>query len=194
MMQHAQGSVHGRFQPLHNGHLQYILAAKDRCSFLWIGVTQYNIYNLLQSPQDPHRQEGFHNPLTFYERVEMIRKATTDNGLSLSEFDIVPFPIETPAHLTDFLPTSIPIFTTIYDQWNRHKVDVLREAGYQVIVLWEESTKPIDGMTIRSLICDGGDTWKDMVPQATVDIIQRHRIRDRLISLKKGCKSDRCGL
>lgn len=185
-----EGSVHGRFQPLHNGHLKYIFAAKDRCDFLWIGITQYNVHNLLESPQDPHRQERFHNPFTFFERVEMICKAITDNGLSLNEFDIIPFPIETPTHLTDFLPTSIPIFTTVYDQWNKHKVDVLRETGYQVLVLWEESVKEIDGITIRDLICEGKEAWKNMVPQATIEMIEKYHIRDRLISLKNDRRSN----
>lgn len=181
---YPQGSVHGRFQPLHNGHLKYILSAKDQCDFLWIGITQHNIHNLLDSPQDPHRQEQFHNPFTFYERIEMINKVLLDNGLSLNEFDIIPFPIETPDYLTDFLPTSIPIFTTIYDQWNKHKIDVLREIGYQVLVLWEESVKAIDGITIRNLIYEGKETWKHMVPQATIEIIEKCHISARIISLK----------
>lgn len=184
MNKYEQGSVHGRFQPLHNGHLKYILAAKDQCNFLWVGISQYNIQNLLESPQDPHRQERFHNPFTFYERIEIINKALLDKGLSLTEFDIIPFPIETPACLTDFLPTSIPIFTTVYDQWNNHKIDVLRKVGYEVLVMWQESVKEIDGITIRSLIYEGKETWKNVVPQATIEIIEKYHIRDRLICLK----------
>ena len=89
MKRYDKGSVHGRFQPLHNGHLRYILSAKERCNFLWVGVTQYNIHNLLETPQDPHRQEQIHNPLTFHERLEMITKVLLDNGLALNEFDII---------------------------------------------------------------------------------------------------------
>jgi len=37
------GSIHGRFQPFHNEHLDYVLRALDRCDFLWIGITQYDI-------------------------------------------------------------------------------------------------------------------------------------------------------
>lgn len=33
------GVVHGRFQPLHLKHMEYILAAKVRCRKLYIGVT-----------------------------------------------------------------------------------------------------------------------------------------------------------
>lgn len=33
------GVVHGRFQPLHLKHMEYILAAKMRCQKLYIGIT-----------------------------------------------------------------------------------------------------------------------------------------------------------
>lgn len=184
MNRYLEGSVHGRFQPIHNGHLKYILTAKERCDFLWIGITQYNIRNLSESPQDPHRQETFHNPFTFHERVEMITNALLDNGLLLDEFDIIPFPIETPECLPDFLPAYITIFTTVYDQWNKYKIDVLRGKGYEVIVLWEESIKEFDGIMIRNLIHDGDEIWKRKVPQATIDIIDKYHIRDRIRSLK----------
>lgn len=184
MNKYHEGSVHGRFQPLHKGHLNYFLAAKEYCDFMWVGITQYDIHSLLESPNDPHRQERMHNPLTFFERVEMITNALSDNGLKLDEFDIVPFPIETPECLPDFLPTTVPIFTTIYDQWNRHKIEVLKERGYEIIVLWEDTTKIFDGITIRELIYVGDESWKQKVPLATIDVIEKYHIRDRLISIR----------
>ncbi len=33
------GMIHGRFQPFHNGHLEYLLAALERCETLIIGIT-----------------------------------------------------------------------------------------------------------------------------------------------------------
>ena len=183
MIKYRQGSVHGRFQPLHNGHLRYILGAKQYCDFLWVGITQYDIHSLLESPKDPHRQERIHNPLTYYERVEMITNALLDNDLTLTQFDIIPFPIETPDCLPDFLPTSVPVFTTIYDEWNRHKIEVLKARGYEITVLWEESVKEIDGIKIRELIRIGDESWKQNVPQATINVIERYQIRERITGL-----------
>lgn len=180
MNRYKEGSVHGRFQPLHNGHLKYILTAKERCDFLWVGITQYNIRALLESPQDPHRQEQVHNPLTFHERMEMITQALLDNGLSIHEFDIVPFPIETPDCLPDFLLTSVPVFTTINDQWNRHKIKVLEDIGYEVIVLWEDLIKDINGIKIRELISLGDESWKEKVPSATIQVIEKYCIANRI--------------
>lgn len=184
MRKYAFGSAHGRFQPFHNGHLKYLLAAKEQCEFLWVGITQHDIHDLTECPLDPHRQEKLHNPLTFYERHEMISQALLDIGLSRNEFDIIPFPIENPSCLPDFLPINIPVFTTIYDEWNKHKIEVLKQQGYKVIVLWEEDKKNVDGITIRKQILLGNDSWKQSVPKATIEIIEKYNIQERLRSLK----------
>jgi cytidyltransferase-like protein len=185
MNKYLQGSVHGRFQPLHNGHLKYILNAKERCNFLWVGITQYNIRHLAQSPQDPHRQAELNNPLTFNERLEIITSALLEKGITRDEFTIVPFPLETPDQLPDFVPKTSPVFTTICEEWNRHKIKVLEKAGYKVIVLWEDVKKEIDGINIRKMICEGDESWRKLVPQATIDVIEKYKIRDRIIKLNQ---------
>jgi nicotinamide mononucleotide adenylyltransferase len=35
------GVVHGRFQPFHNGHLEYVLSAKQKCDFLYVGIAMW---------------------------------------------------------------------------------------------------------------------------------------------------------
>jgi nicotinamide mononucleotide adenylyltransferase len=142
----------------------------------------------LESPQDPHRQEGKNNPFTYFERAEIITNALLDTGLVQSQFDILPFPIETHDTLPDFLPTSIPIFTTVYDEWNLHKVEVLKKIGYEVIVLWEETVKLFDGMQIRELIYKGDQSWRSKVPPATIKAVEKYRIRERLGVLRGGVK------
>jgi nicotinamide mononucleotide adenylyltransferase len=126
-----------------------------------------------------------HNPLTYFERVEMIKNVLLENGFGLREFDIVPFPIETPDCLAGFIPTSIPIFTTINDDWNLEKIKLLRKIGYKVIILWEDREKEFNGVNIRELIRKGDEGWKEQVPPATADIIERYRIRNRLLKLTK---------
>ncbi len=36
------GAVQGRFQGLHIGHMEFLLEAKKRCRFLFIGVSNYD--------------------------------------------------------------------------------------------------------------------------------------------------------
>ncbi len=177
------GSAHGRFQPLHNGHLEYLLTAKSKCDFLWIGITQFNIRGLAGSPMDRHREQPINNPLTYFERLELITQALMDEGIGRAEFGIVPFPIETPDLLPDFIPTNIPVFTTICEDWNRHKIRILEQQGYRVIVLWERVPKDVDGAQVRDKIRAGDPEWMNLVPPATVKAVQRYALRERLNSL-----------
>jgi len=185
MIRASTGSAHGRFQPLHKGHMEYLIAAKRQCDFLWIGITQVDIRSLLASPAAPHRELPQDNPLTYFERVRIISEALSDQGVGESEFGILPFPIETPDVLGDFLPTDIPVFTTIYDEWNRHKVKALTEAGYRVIILWERDHKQYRGSQVRAKILEGADTWRDMVPRATERAVSAYNLRQRLINLRQ---------
>src|SRR5437588_305320 len=96
------GSVHGRFQPLHNGHMEYILAAAAQIDFLYVGLTQPDIRRLEDTPVSSHRASRYSNPLTYFERRGLIIQALIDAGISRSKFDVIPFPIEVPAELPDF--------------------------------------------------------------------------------------------
>jgi len=174
-------SAHGRFQPFHLGHLEYLQASKQRCDFLWIGITQYLAPTVqATTPEDVHRSMPQNNPLTYFERADLIRLALMDAGISGSEYGFVPFPIEEPALLHNFLDPAIPIFTTVYDDWNRHKVDVLRRHGYQVHVLWERHRKDYAGAAIRSGMLAGNSEWHSMVPRATLPRLAELQIGERL--------------
>jgi nicotinamide mononucleotide adenylyltransferase len=179
------GSVHGRFQPFHNEHVEYVLAAKARCEFLWIGITKYDITPIEASPLARPRERPDHNPLTYFERINMIKEALVESGLDRGSFSFVPFPIETPNRLPLFMPTSIPCFTTIREDWNREKIRVLEACGYEVIVLWERLEKTIKGSVIRDDIMRGGSGWRGMVPPATSRAVDRLELRNRLIELLK---------
>lgn len=179
----AEASIHGRFQPFHNDHLEYALSAKKQCEFLWIGITKYDITPIDASPLARPRERPDHNPLTYFERINIIAGALAEAGIGRSSFGFVPFPIETPNRLPLFMPISIPCFTTIREEWNREKIRVLESTGYKVIVLWERLEKTITGGRIREDIAVGGAKWKEFVPQATARAVEELNLRDRLTSL-----------
>lgn len=188
MKRYKQGSVHGRFQPFHKDHLRYCLEAKERCDFLWIGIAQFNIRSLCHSPKAEHRHWAVNNPLTYFERHRMITMSLIEVGLERDHFDLLPFPVDKPSYLPDFIPTSIPIFTTINDDWNRTKIKVLKQVGYTVLPLWEEKKKH-EGMHIRDLMYHGDLSWKQHLPAAAasfleeIDIVSRIRLlRDTVVN------------
>jgi nicotinamide mononucleotide adenylyltransferase len=180
-----QASVHGRFQPFHNDHLEYVMAAKAQCEFLWIGITKYDISPMEASPLGAPREQPDHNPLSYFERVTMITEALVEAKIERSAFSFVPFPIETPNRLPFFMPTSITCFTTIREEWNRKKIQILEACGYEVVVLWERSEKAITGSFIRRGIAEGGDEWRKAVPIATARKVDELDLRSRLVELNK---------
>jgi nicotinamide mononucleotide adenylyltransferase len=179
----AEGSVHGRFQPFHNEHLEYVLAAHQRCEFLWIGITKYDVTAIDLNPLGAARERPENNPLTFFERVRIIREALLEAGVPAGSFGFVPFPIEAPQRLPSFMSPAIPCYTTICEPWNREKIDVLRAQGYLVNVLWEKSSKKVTGSAIRKDIVEGGSKWRTMVPAATARAVDQLDLRNRLLKL-----------
>ena len=182
-------TVHGRFQLLHLDHLEYILMARSRCRHLIIGITSYNIHELVKMAEAPHRFSSYNNPLTYYERTEMITLALIEAGIDRSTFSFSPFPIETPEILPDFIPISFPCFTTIREEWNRKKIKRLQDIGYEVIILKEELHKEIEGTKVRQMIMNNDDSWKKLVPNATIQTVEKLQIRKRLIRGRSSIKT-----
>jgi nicotinamide mononucleotide adenylyltransferase len=176
-------SAHGRFQPLHNEHLEYLRAAKGRCEFLWIGITMPDITPLHLNPLGRHRERADANPLTYFERISIITEALVDLGIARTTFDFVPFPIETPPSLNNYVPTNIPCLTTVCEPWNREKIAVLESVGYSVHILFERQEKKVTGFEIRRRVMEGDATWRELVPTATARAIERLDLRSRLIRI-----------
>ena len=184
-------SAHGRFQLLHYGHLEYLLAAKQRCEFLWIGITQVDLDDLRVVGQiAKHRADPKENPLTYFERESLIYESLLDAGLTASDFAVVPFPIETPEKLPQYLPLDVPILTTVYDEWNRAKIAILESAGYKVEVLWERAVKEFSGSLIRRMLATGDESYLALVPDSTVRFIRSNDIAERVRELRDDPERD----
>jgi cytidyltransferase-like protein len=172
------GSIHGRFQPFHNGHLAYALAALEHVDTLYIGLTRVLSEPGIGQTTAPHRLDPRSNPLSYFERVEVVSAALTAAGVRKDHFSVGPFPIEVPGRLPEFWPTNLTCFTTIVDEWNREKVKALRDVGYNVVVLEGVVSDPTSvrtGTQIRAMIRDRSDEWKLYVPSATVPLVERYR-------------------
>lgn len=175
---HAIASAHGRFQVFHLEHLDYLRSALDRCDHLIVGITGVTPLTIdptsTQSPNSDHRTRPENNPLSFYQRAMMVRAALQGDGVDLQRVSVSPFPIERPQLLGEFLPTEIPILTTVREPWNEKKVNLLRELGYTVEVLLEDFDKSLTASSIRDKIRRRDDAWKADVPPAVVECMQNH--------------------
>jgi len=90
------GVIHGRFQILHLDHMKYLLAGKALCRHLIVGITNPDPVLTKADPADPARSSAAANPLTYYERTVLLRSALVESGIPLSDFTIVPFPVNRP--------------------------------------------------------------------------------------------------
>ena len=178
------GVIHGRFQMLHNGHMEYLLAGKERCDYLIIGISNPDSSLVKFSEANPHRSAAGANPLTFQERFQMIKAAMLEAGVPREEFDIVPFPINFPELLFNYVPQDAKFYMTIYDEWSEEKQRSLQSLGCDVEVMWRRSNdeKEISGTEVREAIVSGAD-WKQLVPPSVYDYVQQHGLEARIREL-----------
>lgn len=176
------GAVCGRFQVFHNDHLKYILNAKKFCTHLMVGITSSDPSMALPEESDRNRGRLSANPCTYYERMLIIEKSLYEAGVSLNDFNIIPFPIGKPELVKYYLPVTATCFFTVYDKWGLEKVRRMKDTGYPVEVLWKSNNKGLSSSFIRQKIADGID-WRPFVPPASYKYITENGIDKRIISL-----------
>lgn len=174
--------IHGRFQPFHLGHVDYLKAALSRWQHILIGIAAPTPVKL-SFPGVEHRNLPSSNPLTYVERTILIRQCCRELGIPDQRIEFTPFPIDEPATLPHLLPKTVVCATTRLYDWNEEKIRRLSNEGYTVHVLEKCEKAPFDGNTIRLLIRKGDPSWKTMVTPAVADILESWRIRRRLESL-----------
>jgi nicotinamide-nucleotide adenylyltransferase/phosphinothricin biosynthesis protein PhpF len=181
------GVIHGRFQGLHLGHMEYLLAGKERCKHLIIGITNYEPYlNFkVDNPANLNRTKAEANPFFFFVRYEMLQGSMIEAGIDISSFDIVPFPIENPDNIFNFTPREAVYYITIYDQWGYEKEKLLKKIGCRVEIMWirNDSQRITSGTEIRNKIKSQLE-WKRLVPKYVYNYIIEYGIDKRL---RGGC-------
>ena len=165
------GSVHGRLQPFHNGHLDYFKQAIARSDYLFVGVTQ--IFRPISSATTDRDGEES-NPLTYLQRKLLVEASLADIGLSRSRFEITPFPIEQPSRLYEFIPIDAVCYTTVVTPWNDEKIIRLQAHGFKVETLQisvPDNVRVTSGTEIRRLIRANDPSWARFVPPVVGELI-----------------------
>jgi nicotinamide-nucleotide adenylyltransferase len=175
------GVVHGRFQLFHLDHLKYVLAAKERCRHLVVGIANPDPTLTKFDPANPLRSSEADNPLTFFERYLMIREALLDAGLNFREFSLVPLPINFPELYRYYVPLEATFFLTIYDEWGERKLAMFTSLGLPVDILWRkpQSEKGLTTTALRRLM-GLGLPWEHLVPPAVALLVKDMGLLERL--------------
>ena len=166
--------IHGRFQPFHNGHLEYLRGAAERSDEVWIGITNPDPTRIKPEASDPIRHLPESNPFSYAERLLMVKAAAAEVGLETGAVHVIPFPVNEPELWPAYVPNGVTQYLRLFSAWGGTKLERLRKAGYEVVILDEGAEKEISGADVRTALREGGD-WESLVPAGVARVIRELR-------------------
>jgi len=167
----TRGMIHGRFQPFHLGHLEYLRGAAARCEEIFVGITNPDPTRILPEESDPLRHLPESNPFSYVERLLMVKAAAADAGIPADRLHVIPFPVNEPELWHAYVPGDVVQFIRLFSDWGGTKLERLREAGFEVVVLDEGAAKDISGADVRAALREGGD-WESLVPPGVARVLR----------------------
>ena len=164
--------IHGRFQPFHNGHLEYLKGAAAQADDVFVGITNPDPERIKPEAADPLRHLPESNPYTYVERLLMVEAAAADAGIEPERVHVIPFPVNEPELWHAYVPEGVVQFIRLFSDWGGTKLDRFRAAGYDVVVLDEGADKEVSGAEVREALRSGGE-WERLVPPGVVAVLKR---------------------
>ena len=168
------GMIHRRFQPFHNGHLDYLRGALGRAKRVIVGVTNPEARTIFEVSSDTHRHRADANPYPFYIRARMIQESILSCPACCGRFadvTIVPFPIHTPEVWLNYIPSvGVVQFMRILDPWDHEKKRTFEANGYKVEMI--EGERETSGTEIRTKLGAGEPDWTEKVPEGTRRVLE----------------------
>ena len=147
----------GRFQPLHNGHLEVIRKVASECDRIIIGIG---------SAQYSHSRD---NPFTAGERYLMISETLRDEGIG--NVSIVPIEdLNRYSIWVAHVASMCPPFSVVYSN-NSVTRRLFEEAGFDLRDSPLYNRKEYSGTEVRRRLAEGGD-WESLVPKAVARVIR----------------------
>lgn len=179
------GVVPGRFQIIHNDHLEYLTAAAARCEHLIVGLTSPDPTLAPADPKALQWSGPLHNPLNYFERQALVRAVLDQSGVDPRRISIVPLPINRPDLMINYVPDKAVHFLTVQGENSRSRLELLLGAGFPVEVMWEKDPeeKGLTGSLIRRRMMESRP-WQHMVPPVVADLLIEWGIPDRLTAIE----------
>lgn len=163
-----RGMIHGRFQPFHNGHLEYLCGAAARSDELWVGITNPDPSHVKPEPSDPLRHLPESNPYTYAERLLMVTAVAENVDVDVH---VIPFPVNQPELWHAYVPPNVTQYIRRFSDWGSTKIERFRSAGYDVVILDEGAEKEISGVDVRTAMRERRD-WQSLVPAGVARVIE----------------------
>ena len=69
------------------------------------------------------------------------------------------------------MPDGVTQYLRLFSDWGEEKLDRLRAAGYEVVILDVGAEKEVSGTAVRQALRTGGD-WEPLVPAGVARVIR----------------------
>jgi nicotinamide-nucleotide adenylyltransferase len=168
-----RGLFIGRFNPPHKVHIKIIKDLLEKVDELTIVVG---------SAQYSHQ---LRNPFTAGERIEMIKLALEEAGISLGRCLIIPVP-DTPAVHSLWVPqvkAYVPSFDIVFSNEPLTR-RLFEEAGIKVEPIPFYKREVFSSTEVRKRMLEGGN-WEELVPNCVANFIKKIGGVERLQELAK---------
>lgn len=176
-MEKIRGILIGRMQPVHNGHMEVIKQILSEVDEIIIGIGSAQLSHEIK------------DPFTAGERIVMMNQALAESDVDPSRYYIIPmqdinFNAIWPSHVKMLTPP----FDIVYSG-NPLVKQLFREEGYEVKQPPLYDRIILSGTEVRHRILND-DNWQELVPNATVDLINEINGVERIKNLAKKEVSD----
>ena len=169
-MEKTRGILIGRMQPVHNGHIEVIKKTLEEVDEIIIGIG---------SAQKSHELK---DPFTAGERIQMLTQALNENNIDSGRHYIIPMEdINYNGIWVAHVKMMTPPFSIVYSG-NPLVKQLFYEEGFEVRNPPLYDRKNLSGTEIRRRIL-GDENWQELVPQATVNLINEIKGVERLKNL-----------
>ncbi|MEI6316173.1 MAG: adenylyltransferase/cytidyltransferase family protein [bacterium] len=166
------GLIHGRFQPLHNGHMKYLLAGFEHAEHIVIGICTPEICTNEFAEQTGYPCTLRQNPYSYDERVAMIAASLCDAAIPSERFSFIPFPSDY-KNISSLVSNDTVFFIGHTGALDSKKKEFLENLGYSTrIILLSDDTREESGAKIRESIANRDNIWKSMVPHAVKKFLE----------------------
>ena len=166
---YKRGLFLGRFQPIHNGHIQVIKSLLKMVEelIIVIGSAQYS--------------HSFNNPFTSGERILMIRNALIENNIDISKLYIIPINDTNDNRIwVSHIIASTPKFDVVFTN-NKLVFRLMKEFGIEVKNTELFNREKLSSTTVRTRILNN-ENWEELIPKSVGSIINEidgiNRIRE----------------
>ena len=160
----------GGMQPVHNGHIQVINKILEEVDEIIIGIGSAQLSHELK------------DPFTAGERIVMMSQALADAGIDASRYYIIPMQdINFNAVWVSHVKMLTPPFSIVYSG-NPLVKQLFSEEGFEVRQPPLYDRVHLSGTEVRRRILEDLN-WQELVPDATIDLINEINGIDRIKNL-----------